>query len=226
MEEQIRKIILDLEADVCGIGGIERFEDAPEGFAPRDIYPKCLSVITFGVALPKGLYQVEPRLIYSHFNDLVTKVVDNIAFKASKIIEDAYDCHCVPIPCDAPNEYWESDTLTARGLISMKHAAVACGMGTLGKSTLFINKEYGNRLTIGAILTDLKLSSDPLCEALCLPNCRICIDNCPVQAIGEQHVAQKQCRQNTYGKTARGFDTVDCNNCRKLCPLALGKSKL
>jgi epoxyqueuosine reductase QueG len=37
----------------------------------------------------------------------------------------------------------------------MKHAAVNAGIGALGKNTLLINKKYGNRLVIGAILTTL-----------------------------------------------------------------------
>ena len=35
-------------------------------------------------------------------------------------------------------------------------------------------------------------------------------------------VVQKRCRLNTYGKTPRGFDTVDCNNCRTVCQTRFG----
>lgn len=40
---------------------------------------------------------------------------------------------------------------------------------------------------------------------------------------GENGVNQKLCRLNTYGKNERGFETVDCNQCRSACPRALGK---
>ena len=222
MNEQIKKILFDLKADVCGIGAIDRFEDAPEGFSPLDIYKDCQSVISFGIALPKGLYKVEPRLVYGHFNEEAAKQVDVIAFSAARKIEVLYGCCCVPIPSDAPNEYWEPDTLTARGMISMKHTAVSCGLGSIGKSSLFLNEKYGNRLTLGAILTDLKLTSDPLSKEICIPGWNICMKNCPVETISDKHVDQLRCRQNTYGKTARGFDTVDCNICRRLCPVGMG----
>ena len=39
----------------------------------------------------------------------------------------------------------------------MKHTAVLCGIGALGKNTLLLNPQYGNELTIGVILTDLNL---------------------------------------------------------------------
>lgn len=222
MEDKIRKIIMDLGADVCGIGTIDRFTEAPKGFAPTDIYKDCKSVISFGIALPKGLLMVEPRLVYSHFNNDICMKVDEIAMKAAKEIEKLSGGICVPVPCDAPSEYWDAENLTAKGLISMKHTAVLCGIGQQGKSTLLLNPQYGNRLTVGAILTNLELKSDPLCENICIPGCNKCVDSCPVHAIGEGSVNQKLCRPNTYGKTKRGFDTVDCDTCRSVCPMKAG----
>ncbi|MDR2470184.1 MAG: hypothetical protein LBD27_06885, partial [Tannerella sp.] len=74
-------------------------------------------------------------------------------------------------------------------------------------------------LTIGAILSDLELTSDPLSESVCMEKCRKCINACPVDAIESGFVNQKLCRTYTYGKTKRGFDTVDCNRCRTVCPV-------
>lgn len=69
----------------------------------------------------------------------------------------------------------------------------------------------------------MELKPDPVQSELCISGCRKCIDNCPVQAMKDGCVNQKLCRLNTYGKTARGFDTVDCNNCRTVCPMRYGK---
>ncbi|MBC3798046.1 hypothetical protein [Acetobacterium tundrae] len=114
--------------------------------------------------------------------------------------------------------------MRGKGLISMKHTAALCGIGEIGKSTLLLNPKYGNLLTIGVILTNLDLKSDPLGENICIEGCTKCIDACPVQAIKNGVVNQKLCRMNTYGKTARGFDTVDCNHCRVICPMRFGRS--
>ncbi len=179
-------------------------------------------MIAVGIALPKGLLRVEPRLLYGHFNaDAVCKV-DELVFSAAKFIEKEYGGICVPIPSDNPYEYWETETMTGKGLLSMKHVAVACGIGQIGKSNLLLNPEYGNRLALGAVLTNLDLESDQVCKNICIPGCTKCLDSCPVLAIQDNSIVQKSCRQNTYGKTARGFDTVDCNNCRKECPMRDG----
>jgi len=229
MEEEIRQQFLSLGADVCGIASIDRFSAAPRGFSPTDIFASCRSVIAFGIALPRGLTQVAPRLVYGHFNDQICRTVDEVALAGAKALEESFSITCVPLPCDGPDEYWDASRLTAKGLISMKHAGELCGLGSLGKSTLLINPRFGNLLTIGAVLTDAPLASDPLCGDLCLPGCERCIASCPVHAIGPDSesdghfkVEQAKCRPYTYGKTARGFDTVDCNLCRTACPLRFG----
>ena len=225
MEKYIKKVALQYGADVCGIGSIDRFENAPEGFSPLDLYSKCKSVIAVGIALPKGLYEVDSRLMYGHFNAEICTILDNLELKLAKEIERTFNCKAVPVPSDAPYEYWDAEKMTGKGLISMKHTAVLCGLGSIGKSSLLLNAEYGNRLTVGAVLTDLELKGDPIQPDLCIPGCRKCLDSCPVQAIKDGRVEQKLCRSNTYGKTARGFDTVDCNNCRVVCPMKYGTIK-
>ncbi|HEX3075395.1 MAG TPA: epoxyqueuosine reductase [Lachnospiraceae bacterium] len=223
MKEDIRKIVLDLGADVCGFASVERFDHAPEGYHPRDSYSDCKTVVVIGLALPKGLYEVKPDLIYGHFNNLTCHEVDRVSMMVAKVIEEAYDGVAVPLPCDGPYEYWDSDKMEGHGLMSMKHAAVNAGIGTMGKNTLLINPKYGNRLTVGAILTNLELSSDEYAEPSCINGCNICVKSCPVQAISAELVNQKLCRSNTYGKTERGFDTVECNHCRSVCPMRFGK---
>lgn len=219
IKERIREIVMSYGADLCGIANIERFIDAPSGFNPVDIYPDCRSVISYAIALPQGLTKINPRLIYGHYNYISCPEVNLIAFKSAKKIEVDFNCFVVPMLCDSPYEYWDAENLEGRGLLSMKHIAVQAGLGSIGKSSLFLNKQYGNLITLGAMLTNLDLPSDSLSERLCIDSCHRCIEACPVKAIENGNVNQKLCRENTYGKTKRGFDTVDCNKCRVLCPL-------
>lgn len=225
MKEQIKEFVLGMGADVCGVANIDRFSDAPKGFHPRDIFPDCRSVIVFGIALPKGLAKVESRLVYGHFNYAACPEIDWIANKTAKEIERVWGGCAVPMPSDGPYEYWDAEKLEGRGLISMKHAAVLAGLGIMGKSTLLINEKYGNMLVLGVILTDIDLASDPLAESLCIEGCNLCIRNCPSKALDGNRADQSRCRPNTYGTNARGFDTVNCNKCRTVCPMRFGKQQ-
>ena len=157
------------------------------------------------------------------FNSISPVELDRIAYLASNEIEEKYGGIAVPIPSDGPYDYWDEENLEGRGIISVKHAAVLAGIGTLGKSTLLLNSKYGNMLSIGAVLTNLDLPSDAPQENICIKGCSLCIDNCPVNAINENGVNQKLCRECAYGTNDRGFDIVNCNKCRTICPMGFGK---
>jgi len=133
--------------------------------------------------------------------------------------------YAVPLPSDEPYEYWDAENTEGRGLLSMKHAAVAAGLGTLGKNTLLLNEKFGNLLTLGAVLTDLDLPSDPLAESICLDSCRLCLECGPSHALDGTRANQKKCRSYAYGTSPRGYGTVDCNRCRMVCPMRFGKRK-
>ncbi len=222
MENKTKQIFLSLGADVCGIANIYRFHSVPEGFSPKDIFSNCNAVVVFGKALPKGLMETSSQLVYGHYNSLICAEVDKICLLAAKKLEKEFKAVAVPMPCDGPYEYFDKETLTGKGLISMKHAAVLAGLGEIGKNSLLINPQYGNLLTIGAVLVDLNLESDELCENICIKGCTRCIQKCPVHAIEDKKVNQALCRKNTYRKTSRGFDTVCCNLCRIVCPMRYG----
>ena len=224
MKNGIKELILGLGADLCGIANIDGFSQAPAGFNPKDIWPDCRAVVVFGIALPKGLTRVEPRLIYGHYNSSVFPDLDRIAFNAAKQLERCYGADAVPLPSDGPYEYWDAENMEGRGLISMRHAAVLAGLGTIGKSGLLLNKKYGSLLSLGAVLTKLELESDPPAENICLEKCDLCIKSCPAQALDGKLVCQLKCRRNSCGTNARGFDTVNCNKCRTVCPMCFGNN--
>lgn len=224
MKETIRRTILSLGADVCGFAAMEGIQNAPAGFSPVDVWFACRTVIAFGVALPKGLLEASDELIYGYFNDQTSQMVDRIGLEAARRIEAEYLAKVMPVPCDGPYDAWDAETMTGKGILSMKHMAIACGLGQMGKNSLLLNPVYGNRLTIGVLLTDMALPSDEPSESICIPGCTRCIDACPVHAIQPDGTVQQwQCRPNTYGRNARGFDTVRCNACRRVCPMRFGK---
>lgn len=221
MEDRIKHILLELGADLCGIANVERFKDAPSGFHPKDIYKDCQSVIVFAKSMPKGLAYVNPRILYMKATDINLNELDRMSYLASLEIEKLGGS-CVPVPSDSPYDYWDKEKMEGRGLLSMRHAALLAGIGSMGKNTLIINKQYGNMINMGAVLTNFDLQSDPLSEEMCIAGCHLCLDNCPQNALNGLTVNQKLCRQYTYSNNDRGFGVCNCNKCRVICPRALG----
>lgn len=225
MKDRIKKAIEKLGADICGIANVDRFENAPSGFHPTDIYKNCKSVIVFAKCMPKGLAYVNPRILYTKATDINLNELDRISYLASIEIE-SFGGLAVSLPSDSPYDYWDSINMEGKGLLSMRHAAVLAGMGSMGKNNLVINEKYGNMINIGALLTNLDLQSDPSTKDLCIIGCQLCIDSCPQKALNGLTVNQKLCRKFTYSNNERGFGVCNCNKCRVICPRVFGEKAI
>ena len=143
MEKRIKNIFESLGADIFGIANIERFDDAPSGFHPTDIYKNCKSVLVFAKCMSMGLAHVSPRIVYKKATDVSLDEIDRISYLASVEIEKLGGL-AIPLPSDSPYEYWDEEKVEGRGILSMRHAALQAGIGSMGKNTLIIT-EYLHR---------------------------------------------------------------------------------
>ncbi|HKS62662.1 MAG TPA: hypothetical protein VJT13_13240, partial [Xanthobacteraceae bacterium] len=71
-------------------------------------------------------------------------------------------------------------------LLSLPHAAVEAGLGTLGLNLQLLTPEYGPRVVLTAVLCSVDVACDTRMEqALCLgPSCARCLKVCPGDAVG------------------------------------------
>lgn len=220
----MKSMVLNLGADKCGIASINRFFSAPNGFRPKDVYSRCKSVVVFLKRMPPEVILAENPVPYSHIAYLLYSALDQIGLRLSIELENT-NIHAVPIPTDVPYLFWDADRKHGMGIISMRHAAYNAGLGILGRNTLLINREYGNMVYIGAVLIDTEIQPDPIVDDFsCPPNCRLCLDACPIQALDGITVNQKLCRELSCPQHPRGFDIYSCNLCRKVCPFRNGKN--
>jgi epoxyqueuosine reductase len=51
-KDQIKEIAFQNGVDLFGVASVDRFENAPQGFHPKDIYSKTETVIVFAIKLP------------------------------------------------------------------------------------------------------------------------------------------------------------------------------
>jgi epoxyqueuosine reductase len=71
-------------------------------------------------------------------------------------------------------------------LLSLPHAAVEAGLGTLGLNLQLLTPEFGPRVLLTAVLCSVDVTCDSKMEtALCLgPSCGRCLKTCPADAVG------------------------------------------
>ena len=216
--ETIKKMPIQMGADICGIAPLFRFEDAPKGFHPRDIYPDCKSVIVFAANFPLSTLQAQTNSPYTLVRNFMVQKLDLISFNLSNELEKD-GITSVPIPSADPYDYWDSERNHGKGILSLKHAGSLAGLGKIGKNTLLINDRYGNMIWLGAILVSVELEPDPIAPyESCPKKCTVCIKLCPQNALDGTTINQKLCRERSTSCTDGGGWVLSCNICRKSCP--------
>jgi epoxyqueuosine reductase len=218
---EIKEMAWRSGADLCGIAPVERFEHAPAGFHPADIYPETKSVIVFAKREIESALFSKSAVSYTFATEMVLHEVFRLTIDMVLKLE-MKGIVAIPIPSE-PYEYWDEKEMTGKGILSLKHAAQLCGLGVIGKSSLLINNKFGNLIRLGAILTNAKLAGDALANyVVCKDSCNHCLNSCPVGAMNGRTVAQKKCRPNSNHTNKKGYSLYVCNNCRKVCPNRAG----
>jgi len=117
-------------------------------------------------------------------------------------------------------------------IFSMKHAAVAAGLGELGLNNLFMTPDMGPRVRLTAFITTASLKPDPVyMKPICLgEKCSLCVKACPGQAFYEAYdfeMAGKKMRLAKFDKAKCVQRSEYCQGtCVRVCPVGkLGNYK-
>jgi len=103
------------------------------------------------------------------------------------------------------------------GKVSFRYLAVLAGLGTIGINSCLIHPIYGPNVLIGIVLVNEVFPYDgPFNGEVCL-KCDLCINNCPVQAIHNDHFDKWTCK-NRRKILGKGCGTP----CLAGCPIGQG----
>lgn len=118
------------------------------------------------------------RTISARLYRTVNHKLDGITFRLSKEIKNkGYEG--TPIPASEMG-----DETYYRGSFPHKSIARGAGLGWIGKSLLLITEDYGSRVRLGSVLTDMELETGEPMENRC-GTCKKCIENCIAEALKE-----------------------------------------
>lgn len=179
-KNRLRTFALENGADMLGFANIQRFDDAPAEFHPRNIYLRVRTVVVVGIRVLRGLMEsLDHNLVipynahgYGGINeqfmrDLRQKVaswLEDNGFSGVPVIQWTGTPHQEPIMCH-------------------RTAAVAAGLGEFGWSKVFLTKRFGPLQRLGVVLTDADLPSDQMRTGQICDKCMLCVRACPGQAI-------------------------------------------
>lgn len=221
----LKQFALDNGADLAGVASIERFDGAPPGHHPTDILPNARAVVACAKHIPAGTLD-GPATAYHRAMEIVHAQLDLLASQVALFLE-AEGGESIPVPSDEPYRHWEAERSYGRGDLSHKHAAQAAGLGRLGKNSLLIAPQFGNRVHLVSVVTDVDLAPDPMLDwEPCPEGCTLCVQACPAGAIGEgQRVDQALCRPVAMERLPKGTIIESCRACRRVCPAGAKRTR-
>ena len=157
---------------------------------------------------------IERRCSY----EVVNMDLQSISMHTSILLED-YGYRSVYLPTTYgmtlswPGNYiWDFPKMkSAGGPFSHRHAAVAAGLGQIGRNNLFMTEKHGPRVRLVSIITEAELNPDPqLTKAICLgEKCNICAKSCPSKAFSTENILKYN-----VGKTPIEVCAMNKENCR------------
>jgi epoxyqueuosine reductase len=141
-----------------------------------------------------------------YYNDeLSLTFLEEVSLELVYWLEDAgYPAIIVPPTHVDPWRYDGDPKKHRETLISLPHAAVEAGLGTLGLNLQLLTPEFGPRVILTAVLSSVDVECDqPMAEALCRgPECGRCLKACPGDVI--QHWDRDWVKCDEY-RSPHGF---------------------
>jgi epoxyqueuosine reductase QueG len=147
-------------------------------------------VIVLAVRLQAGTSRIRAWNDRNKFynDELSLTFLEEASLELVYWLEDAgYPALIVPPTHVDPWRYDGDPDKHQRTLLSLPHAAVEAGLGTLGLNQQILTREFGPRVLLTAVLCSVDVECDkPLTEALCHgPECGRCLKTCPADAVRE-----------------------------------------
>ena len=165
-----------------------------------------------------------PTHAYFHHYRTVNTWLDQITLKTAMQLQE-WGYLAMPI---AASQSINGDGYYYQGIFQHKTAATLSGIGWIGKSACLITEEYGPRVRLGTVLTNMEaLWDESITESKC-DVCNNCVKACPALAIRgaiwNQTVTREELfdaqacsthMHNHYQHIGRGSV---CGICIKACP--------
>jgi epoxyqueuosine reductase QueG len=240
LTDEIKSMALEW-ADLVGIAPVDRLAGAPEGHRPVDLLPGAKSVVSVALQWVNELINQLPdiRPLYTRHMITMREMCDREIYRMCTILQRK-GIRVFPIPNGDP-----FDIANNIGYLSLKHTAVAAGLGNFGLNNLVLTPQFGARQRFGAIITDAELIPDPYCkEDVCAenrPDCGLaCIRKCPMECIPQNSetdieilrtgvaINKTECthyQDRFLGKFGRDGYTYRCGMCIANCPAGNSISK-
>ena len=186
----MKKLIQAEGIDLVGIADAQNLLLAHPPRPATALMPSARSVIVMAVAHSLGAVYSPDIMLWTRSKMQTSRLLDETAEKIGRMLERE-GFLSLPISADKPVEIFKHNPENGRkfrqtrtiGFLSLKHAAISCGMGELGRNNLLLTPEFGPHQRLCAIVTEAPLEADSRRELDLCQNCGQCAKACPSGAL-------------------------------------------
>lgn len=230
--QRITKAALEAGASIVGVADLDIVKGLPSYDGLR--LDTFRSAISYAVPLPGQAFELihesDPGRFYAWAYKTANQLLDIIGIRVASLIS-SLGGESLAIPSSM-----RVDPFNELGHVSHKAFALAAGLGWIGRNNLLVTPDYGPRVRLGTVLTDLELDSGSPMDNKC-GDCRLCILSCPSKALSyrefktrpstrEEIFDPKKCsarlnnmKEILSKKPGIGeFAVTVCGMCIKVCP--------
>jgi epoxyqueuosine reductase QueG len=222
--EALKAVARAAGADLVGVADLEPFKN--EGAILLRDSARFINAVSVAVRLDDAIIdgiEEGPTPAYAQHYRAVNATLDGIVGQLlGWVAAQGFSGRAIPAShiVDEPN---------LLGSVSHKAVARLAGIGWQGKSLLIVSPQFGPRIRLGTLLTDMPLSFDEPLKNRC-GTCRRCCEACPASAIKNVRTTSRyagrddalyfsRCVGQTLAfKSTPGINAQICGVCIRVCP--------
>jgi epoxyqueuosine reductase QueG len=192
---RVKARAMELGADLAGIASCATLNAFPPDprwpQTPERILPSLKSVIVLVQRIPAGAFRALSNVPVQYMDMLVLRKMDKVAYRLASELELAGH----PTFVTAAQETDWSLKRASYGRLSTRHLGVEAGLGTLGLEVNILTPEFGPRIYLTGVLTELELEPDArITEQVCIgESCSRCLHSCPPNAVLHWGIDKRGC---------------------------------
>ncbi len=194
---------------------------------PDGDFGECRYAVSIAVRLSDAIVDeigAEPTHTYFNHYRSVNAFIDSLLLKAGLFLQSKGYRYITVAASQSINK----DGWNYKGRYSHKKAACLSGLGTVGKSSMFLHRLYGAKVRLGTVVTDCPFETEKTDYVSPCLDCDKCVNACPSGAIlgklwdenttREEMFDPEKCSnymKNHFKHIGRG---AVCGICMKVCP--------
>lgn len=178
---RLKTLAMENGATLAGVAAVESIPSSVPPLPPSKVMASARTVFVFAVPMLRG--SIESPSLHTAMNstNAIYREEDILSHRLGLLIEDS-GYRAALVSAASPIEM-SNETKGLLGDISLRHAAVAAGLGHIGTNRLLLTPKYGPRVRLGAVVTDAPLTPDSPLKYNPCDDCGLCVKACPAGAL-------------------------------------------